>query len=150
MTALLDVVMKFFRERDVPIEQLEDTTVFRGVGDGANGSWTLWVEVREDDELCLVWSSYSEAVDEARRPAVMELITRVNPDIEVGAFEMDLDRGNVSFKTSIDVTGDRLSEALFERLIGHNVQSFDDYLPAIEEVARDGVDPKDVVLAFRG
>ncbi len=95
-----------------------------------------------------MWSSYGEGVPEERRPAMMELLTRINPDVAVGAFELDLDRGNVSFRTSIDVTGDRLTDALLERLIGANVGAFDDYLPAIEKIAlSDGHDPK-AVLQF--
>ena len=145
---LIDVVENFFNERELPFERIEDQTIFKAVGTGANGDWTVWIEVREDDGLVLVWSSYQDGVPEARRPAMMELITRINPDVAVGAFELDLDRGNLSFRTSIDVTGDRFTDALLERLIGANVGEFDDYLPAIDKIAQqDGQDPK-AVLQF--
>ncbi|MEY2403488.1 MAG: hypothetical protein QOD38_1039, partial [Acidimicrobiaceae bacterium] len=96
--ALIDVVESFFNERELPFERVEDQTIVKAVGSGANGDWTVWIEAREDDGIVLVWSSYAEGVPEERRPAMMELITRINPDVAVGAFELDLDRGNVSFR----------------------------------------------------
>jgi hypothetical protein len=147
-TPLIDVVENFFNERELPFERIEDQSIVKAVGSGANGDWTVWIELREDDGLVLVWSSYADEVPEARRPTMMELLTRINPDVAVGAFEFDLDRGSVSFRTSIDVTGDRLTDALLERLIGANVGEFDDYLPAIDKIAQqDGQDAK-AVLQF--
>jgi hypothetical protein len=145
---LIDVVENFFNERELPFERVEDQTIFKAQGSGANGDWTVWIDVQEDDGIVLVWSSYQDEVPEPRRPAMTELITRINPDVPVGAFELDLDRGSLSFRTSIDVTGDRLTDALLERLIGANVGAFDDYLPAIDKIAQqDGQDPK-AVLKF--
>jgi hypothetical protein len=145
---LIDLVEGFFHERELPFERMEDQTIVKAEGTGANGDWTVWIETREDEGLVLVWSSYAGGVPEERRTSMMELITRINPDVAVGAFELELDRGNLSFRTSIDVTGDRLTDALLERLIGANVGAFDDYLPAIEKIAtQDGQDPK-AVLQF--
>jgi hypothetical protein len=145
---LIDVVEAFFRERELPFERMEDQAIVKAEGAGANGEWTVWIEAREDEGLVLVWSSYPGGVPEDRRPKMMELITLINPDVAVGAFELDLDRGTLSFRTSIDVTGDRFTDALLERLIGANVGEFDDYLPAIEKIAtQDGQDPK-AVLQF--
>lgn len=143
---LIDVIEDFFKERELPFERVDDETIVKAVGSGANGDWTVWIEAREEHGIVLVWSSYAEGVPEERRDKMMELLTRINPDVAVGAFELDLERGNVSFRTSIDVTGDRLTDALLERLIGANVGEFDDYLPAIEKIAQsDGHDPKAVL-----
>lgn len=144
-TPLLDVVQRYFTSHGVPTERIEDETILRLEGTGEHGEWTLWVHTREDEGVCVVWSAWPEEVPEGRRPAVMELLTRRNPDLAVGAFEMDLDRGAVSFRTSIDVTGDRLSEALVARLVGANVEAFDDLLPALQAVI-GGQDPTSLVI----
>jgi hypothetical protein len=146
--SLIEVVEKFFADRDLPVERVQDT-VFKADGSGENGDWSVWIEVREEEGICLVWSSYTGGVPEARRAGMMELITRINPDVAVGAFELDLDRGNLSFRTSIDVTDDRLNDALLEQLIGANVGTFDDYLPSIDRMMEDGNDAR-AVLRFRG
>ena len=130
-TPMLDVVRRFLAGHDIAAERVEGETILRMEGTGANGEWTLWIQTREDEGLCLVWSSWPQAVPEDRRVAVMELVTRINPDLAVGAFELDLDRGQLSLRTSIDVTGDRLTEALVARLVGANVETFDDHLPAL-------------------
>jgi hypothetical protein len=147
--SLIDVVEKFFADRGLPVERVEGVDVFKADGSGENGDWTVWIDVREEDGICIVWSSYGGGVPEPRRAAMMELVTRINPDVPVGAFELDLERGNLSFRTSIDVTGDRLNDALLEQLIGANVGAFDDYLPAIDRMMEEGNDAK-AVLRFRG
>jgi hypothetical protein len=131
---LLTIARTWFAEHGMAATGVDDATVLRLDGDGFNGSWVLWLETREDEGIVLVWSSWPEAVPAERRRAVMELLTRLNTDIAVGAFEMDLDRGQVSFRTSIDVTDDRLSGALLSRLVGANVEVFDDWLPALQSV----------------
>ncbi len=49
--------------------------------------------------------------------AVAEFITRANFGIVIGNFEIDFSDGEIRYKTSIDVEGDRPSFALIKRLV---------------------------------
>lgn len=53
-------------------------------------------------------------VPEDRRLALAEFLTRANYGLFIGNFEMDWQDGEVRYKTSIDVAGDRLSTALVQ------------------------------------
>ncbi|MEB3294607.1 MAG: hypothetical protein VKJ24_15735 [Synechococcales bacterium] len=55
-------------------------------------------------------------------------------------FELDFNDGEIQYKTSIDVEGDRLTPALIKRLVYTNVAMMDDYLPGIQAVVA-GQDP---------
>jgi hypothetical protein len=52
----------------------------------------------------------------------------------IGNFELDYTDGEIRYKTSIDVTGDRLTAALIQRLVYINVTMMDEYLPGIQAV----------------
>lgn len=49
--------------------------------------------------------------------AVAEFIARGNFGIVIGNFEIDFSDGEIPYKTSIDVKGDRPSFALIKRLV---------------------------------
>jgi hypothetical protein len=137
---LLAVCRAWFAARGMQATRVEGATVLRLEGDGSNGSWVLWLETREEARVVIVWSSWPVAVPEPRRRAVMELVTRLNPDIAVGAYELDLDRGQVSVRTSIELGDAPLHEDLVAGLVGANVEVFDTHLPRLLAVI-DGVDP---------
>jgi hypothetical protein len=49
----------------------------------------------------------------------------------IGNFEMSYETGDLRYKTSIDVEGDRLTPALVKQLVYSNVAAMDFYLPSI-------------------
>jgi hypothetical protein len=98
---------------------------------GRNGDWEVFCRSRDPVSQVAVYSILSVAVPADRRARVAELLTRANYGLIIGNFELDLDDGELRFKTSIDFAGDRLSGALLAMLIEHNLDAFDRYLPAI-------------------
>lgn len=63
----------------------------------------------------------------------------------IGNFEMDFTDGEIRYKTSIDVEGDKLSSALIKRLVYANVMMMDEYLPGIVSVTEGDMEPKDAI-----
>ncbi len=85
-----------------------------------------------------------------RRAALAEFVTRANFGLVVGNFEMDMDDGEVRYKTSIDVEGDRLSTALLHQLVRVNLEMMDKYLPGLYAVANEGLDALAAIVAVEG
>lgn len=56
--------------------------------------------------------------------------------------------GEVRYRTSIDVEGDRLFHALIKHLVYTNVTMMDEYLPAIKAVIEAGVLPETAIRAI--
>lgn len=50
--------------------------------------------------------------------------------------------GEIRYKTSIDVEGDRLTPALIKRLVYANVMMMDTYFPGIQAILETGVEPE--------
>ncbi len=121
------------------IEHPELSTVsFTHVGE--QRSWEVFCRSRHPVPQVMVYSLHPWVVPEDRRLAMMELLIRANYGLVIGNFEMDPDDGELRFKTSIDVGSDRLSSELLARLVQHNLDAFEQYLPAVEAVIAGGDD----------
>ncbi|WP_217360014.1 YbjN domain-containing protein, partial [Anabaena sp. UHCC 0253] len=59
-----------------------------------------------------------------------------------GNFELDFNDGEIRYKTSIDVDGDKLSFALIKNLVYANVIMMDEYLPGIINVIESDISPE--------
>lgn len=141
---LLARCREWFLARDMQATQQEDSTILRLDGNGANGTWVLWLETREQECIVLVWSSWPQEVPVDRRSQVMELITRINPQLAVGSFELDLERGQLSLRTSLELGDAPLHDDLIAGLVGANVEAFDGRLPALLAVL-DGEEARTAV-----
>lgn len=63
----------------------------------------------------------------------------------IGNFELDFADGEIRYKISIDVEGDRLSAALIQRLVYANVSMMDEYLPGILSVIYANISPAEAI-----
>jgi len=63
---------------------------------------------------------------------------------------MDLSDGEVRFKTSIDVDGDRFTSALLKQLVDVNLEMMDKYLPGMLAVIDTDTSPADAVMGVEG
>jgi hypothetical protein len=104
------------------------------------GSWTMYFELREDDEQLVVYSLIPARVPPDRRTSVAVFLTRANYGLAIGNFELDLDDGEVRYKTSVDVEGTSLDEPLVDHLLLANIVTVGRYLSALESVIA-GSDP---------
>ena len=150
MGEILDVAISFFKEDGWSFTQLEDQPILRVGFEGENGQWTCYAQALEEQTQLLVYSICPVKTPEDRRMAVAELLTRANYGLFIGNFELDFDDGEIRYKTSIDVEGDRLSPALVRPLVYANVMMMDRYLPGIMSVIYGDVAPAEAVARVEG
>jgi hypothetical protein len=101
---------------------------------GKNGSWVAFFEIRDADDQLLVYSIIPFDVPEARRTEAALYLTRANFGLAIGNFELDVDDGEVRYKTSIDVEDAQILEALIDHLFLANVVTVDRYLNGLRAV----------------
>lgn len=142
--ALRDRMRSWFDAQDWHYEEFDSALgVYAG---GQSGEWPCVAEARADG--IIVFSSLVvRPCPPARLPALMRALTRANLGLPAGAFELDLDTGEIRFRTSIDVGSDvaSLTDGLVDSVVFQNIVTMDQYLPAIERVV-EGEDP-DLVVA---
>ena len=130
---IVEVAREFFDSQDWPFVQLEDE-LFQLAFAGENGRWRCYTRIRQAEDQLLFYSICPLAVPDDRRAAIAEFLTNVNYGAVIGNFELDWSDGEIRYKTSIDVEGDRLSVPLMENLVYANVMMMDRYLPGIVAV----------------
>lgn len=130
-------------------ERLADTDILAVDWTGTNGVWTCFLHARERDAQLLVYSVLAGPVPVERRAAIAEFLTRVNYYMPIGNFEMDYDSGEVRYKTSVAVEGDRLSVAMARQLLRLNIATMDLFLPGIGAVIRGDGTPAEVIAVLQ-
>jgi hypothetical protein len=145
MTEILDVAISFFQQDDWPITESDGQPFLRTAFQGANGHWSCYAQSREEQSQFIFYSVCPVNVPEGRRLTASEFLTRANYDLVIGNFEMDWQDGEIRYKSSIDVLGDRLTPALVKQLVYTNVLMMDRYLPGIMEVVYGNVLPAEAL-----
>ena len=137
MGALLTVIDEALQRRGWPHEQMPGRDVITFPFQGDDERWVVYAEAREDDERVLVYSVVPFNVPRERRAAVAEYITRANYGLHIGNFELDLDDGEVRFKTSLDGKGIGLSPELVDRVIVLNLHATNRYVGGLAALMGD-------------
>lgn len=144
MATLLETMTAYFRDQQWTFEQAVDRPVLRLPLQKGADTWMCYAEAHEERHRAVFYTVAPVTVPVDDRPAIAELITRANYGLAVGNFELDYADGELRYKTSIDVTGDRLSPALMHQLVLVNVRVMNHYLPAVRAVLA-GATPADAI-----
>jgi len=112
---------------------------------GDNGNWLCYAEPRDQFAQFVFYSVCPANAPEERRLPVAEFLTRANYGLVLGNFELDMDDGEIRYKTSIDVGEDELSVAMVKSAVYMNVLMMDRYLPGIMATIYGGVSPADAI-----
>ena len=141
-------MVKFFQEDEWPFYPVEGQPVLQTAFEGKNGKWACFARAREQQEQMVFYSICPVNVPEHKLMAVAEFLTRANSGMILGNFELDFTEGEIRYKTSIDVEGDRLSFALINRLVYANVTMMDEYWPGIMSVIYGGVEVREAIASI--
>lgn len=104
--------------------------------------------VDEDGARFVFYLLLAAPIPTNKRTAVMELITRVNLDMLAGCFELDLESGELRFRTYFDYTGISLAKASIEHTIRGALEAVNIYYPALDKVVRRNQKPRAVIEAI--
>jgi hypothetical protein len=140
--SLMDVVLRFLREDQWNFQQLDNKPIIRAGFRGERGTWVCFARVDEEHQRFLFHSIMGLNIPPQYRAAVAEYLTRANYGLPVGNFEMDLDTGDVRFKTSIEIPEGDLTVAMIRKLAYANVRNMDHYFPGVLSVVHGGLSPE--------
>ncbi|HEX8845922.1 MAG TPA: YbjN domain-containing protein [Pyrinomonadaceae bacterium] len=151
MGEILDTAISFFNGDGWTFTQLEGRTVLQLSARTEPGQqWNCFAEAREEQSQFIFYSVSPVNAPEERLPDVAEFLTRANYGLIIGNFEMDWTDGEIRCKTSIDVEGDRLTEALVRQLVYANVRLTGRYLPGILALIEGSATPTEAIARIEG
>ena len=129
-----EVMLDFFSEDDWDYYWWEEGETLQLECQVSNGRLTCYAKAINDKQQFVFYSLCPLTASEERKIAIAEFITKVNYGMVIGNFEFDFSDGEIRYKTSLDVEGDRLSHALIKQAVYINVLTMDKYLPALAAV----------------
>ncbi|MGF1491677.1 MAG: YbjN domain-containing protein [Microcoleaceae cyanobacterium] len=132
--SLFEVLIRFFQEDGWVHREIEHQRVLALGIEGKNGRFDCYAVAREEEQQVTVYSVFPVRVPDHKRHMVATFLMMVNYGIIIGNFELNFYDGEIRYKTSIDVEGDRLTPALVKHLMYINVTTLDKYLPEIMSV----------------
>lgn len=150
---LAAIVADFLESEEWPYAQLSNSssdndlplTTLRLAFRGDNGQWSCYVKINQEQQTVCFYSICPVSAEADQCDAIAHFITRANYGMVLGNFELDFSDGEIRYKTSIDVEGDRLTPALVQNLVYTNVMMMDQYLPGVIAVLDQGLSPEEAI-----
>jgi hypothetical protein len=141
--SLFAALKRIFAERGWGFSEAEGLPLLLSEFSGPLGKWTLSARVLEEEGLIIFHSICPITVPTERRAAVVEFLSRVNYGLSLGNFEIDLDDGEVRFKTVLLEDG-APGVARIEKAISANGRALEAFLPGITAIT-EGTEPAQVI-----
>ena len=130
------------------LEPVDDDTLAFRLEDEDGHEWGCMAIAEEDAEQLMFYSVMLEPASKKRRDEVMRFVTRANYGMQVGNFELDLDDGEVRFKTAIDVEGLELTEGLCRNLVDLNIMMMGLYYDGLDDVMKGKATAEEAISAI--
>jgi hypothetical protein len=88
--------------------------------------------------------------DDAQRAPLTEAIARANYGLPTGSFEIDVDAGQVRYRSALPLDIGEIRPEHIARLLSEALEMADEYAAALRSVAEAGADPRAAVAAVEG
>ena len=115
---------------------------------GDNVQWNLNLYAREMSSghfLLGVNSLIPNKTPVERRVAIAELLTRINYELSVGCFELDLEDGEIRLRTSLVLPGADITPGIVEELLRSNIYIVIERFQQIMAVMYSDVTPENAL-----
>ena len=148
MARIFDGIRSFlrthFEAEDLERDGEDDMISFRLEDEGGN-EWGCLALADEQSEQAIFYSVVLEPTPPEHRLEVMKFVTLANYGMQVGNFELDLEDGEVRFKTSIDVEKVDLTEGLLNNMVELNILMMGLYFDGLIAVMRGGMSAEEAI-----
>lgn len=149
MTSLFEAFQSFLqRHFEAEIAPLEDGNLVFRMEDEEGHEWGCLGWVVEELGQVMFYSVLLETTPADRLDELMRFTTMANYNMQIGNFELDLDDGEVRFKTSIDVDEATLSDALFRNLVEVNLAMMSRYYTGLVAVLHGALTAREAISAI--
>jgi hypothetical protein len=147
MGHIMESVLDFFNRDEWDVRHLGDTenviqTGFRG----DNGEWDCLAVVLEPSGFFLFYSMCPYTCPLEQLPTMIEFLHRANYGLNLGNFELNVDDGEIRFKTSLRIDGERVPYKLCQSLVHHNVLVMDEYMPGIRSIVQEDMSAEAAIM----
>ncbi|MCB8815080.1 YbjN domain-containing protein [Desulfosporosinus shakirovi] len=98
---------------------------------GINTDFHAFLFVDEEQESLLCNTHIDQKIPSSKRLEVCDYMSRVNYELINGNFEMDMDNGEIRYRTFLDLADARPSQDQVLNIVWNGVLGFDTYYPGL-------------------
>lgn len=131
---LFQVLYDTLQENNWEFDYDDKNEIFRLEIRGVNSDFYCFIIVDEEQESLLCNTHIKKRIPFTKRLEVCSFMNRVNYELANGNFEMDMDDGEIRFRTFLDLANTIPSQEQLMNLIWNGSQSFDTYYPGVEKI----------------
>ncbi len=140
---MFEQLVSFYRDgAGWPVAVDEDNQILSVRYSHEGTEWVFVGTVDENTRIVTLFSRAPEACPADRRAAMCQQLIRLNWGMTHGAWDLDLDDGEVRYRVVSDLAGNELSPSLVQNLTNYNLATMATYLPIIRAVIA-GEPPRD-------
>ena len=145
---MLNLIKEYLKKQDWQFSKLEDKNVLLfGIG-GKNGNFQCVADVNEEEQKFIFFSICGANAPLEKRSEVLGLLNQLNYTLFLGHFDMDVEDGEIRYKTSILYKHITPNTDLIDQIIMTSIVAMDTYLPAIMGVMFGGLTPTQAIEAI--
>ena len=149
MESIFETVKRRFDANDLGYEQTDDEPVLRTGCRGKNGNYFAYAYADDDRRLLVFQSMCPLNAPESKRTAMAELLARINWIITFGNFELDMEDGEIRFRTSVILGQNSVDEEIVDHIFLANFSAIDTFFPVITSVLFSNLAPENALEAFK-
>ena len=112
---------------------------------GKTANWAVIVKCIDEDRQFVVYSVCGNKPTQDKYTVMQEFLTRANFGLRIGNFELDLQDGEIRFKTSIQFAGEVQADLMIEQCLLINIMTMERYLPGILQVIFTDISPEQAI-----
>lgn len=144
MESLKEAFLRIMKESECMVYDSQQS--FRVDIKGDHGMWPGFAFFIEEERFFLFYSLLMTPVPKERILEVAELLTRLNHKMKTGAFELDMESGELSYRTSVTILTDGPEkDELIKRAVWGNAATMDAHYRTIMKVIYSRTAPKDAL-----
>ena len=102
MLSYIEEIENYLNKHDMIYDTIHDKEIIHFIVSVDDYSWKILIRMVEKKQLVTVYSCFMTKFPENKREMVSEYINRVNYGTILGNFEIDMNDGEVHYKTSVN------------------------------------------------
>lgn len=117
--------------------------------EGESGQWHCFIRPHKADNQLILYAHFPVEVPDDRRQNAALLLTRINCGLRLGAFELDMNIGQIRFRTGLSFADTTPDHALIRQLFHINHQGMDTHLPILMHLVKSDKSLRELVAMVR-
>jgi hypothetical protein len=127
----IDIIKEFLKDQDWQFTQVKDKNILLfGIG-GKNGNFQCIADLIHEENRLIFFSVCGANTPESKRNDMLQLLNALNYKLFFGNFEMDLENGEIRYRTSVSFKHIELNQNFIEEFIMSNIVTMDKSLPSL-------------------